>query len=150
MTQKYEDFNGVEYISNYDGDTVKISIPGIAPIFGEKISVRVRGIDTPEKYGKKPCERELASSAQQFVESQLNTSNVINLVEPDREKYFRILANISYDEQDLSALLLNNYLAVQYDGGTKPNTDWCALQQQFHTTPWYKNQISGDLEPEDF
>ena len=150
MTKKYENFNHVKYFSNYDGDTVKFNITGLPPLFGEKMPVRIRGIDAPEKYGKKPCERELASSAQKFVEQHLNSTNtIINLVEPDKEKYFRILANISYNGTDLSISLLENYLAVIYDGGTKSDTDWCTLQQHYFTTKWHQQHEIGETLSED-
>ena len=35
-------------ISVYDGDTFKVKIEGIHPLLGERISIRVFGVDTPE------------------------------------------------------------------------------------------------------
>ena len=48
MDKTYGNFNNVKYVRNYDGDTVKVNIPEIPRLFGEEISVRIRGIDTPE------------------------------------------------------------------------------------------------------
>ena len=36
----------VEFISCYDGDTCRFNIPGVHPIIGKNISVRLDGIDT--------------------------------------------------------------------------------------------------------
>jgi endonuclease YncB( thermonuclease family) len=44
-------FSGVEYVRNYDGDTMTVNIPGVHPLFGNEIGIRVRGIDTLEIRG---------------------------------------------------------------------------------------------------
>ena len=46
------DFKNVTYHRCYDGDTYTFTLPGIHPLFGEKISVRITGIDTPEIKGE--------------------------------------------------------------------------------------------------
>lgn len=131
MDKTYGNFNNVKYVRNYDGDTVKVNIPEIPRLFGEEISVRIRGIDTPEIKGKTPCEKELALKAKAFVGNSLKQAIQIDLLETARDKYFRILSNISYDNKDLSIELVANHLAVPYDGGTKPNVDWCNQQSLF-------------------
>lgn len=45
-----------------DGDTCTISIPGLLPIFGDKLSLRLVGIDTPEVKSKCEEERALAKA----------------------------------------------------------------------------------------
>ena len=47
------DFNNVTFHCWYDGDTCMFTIPGVHPLFGEKISVRIAGIDTPEIKSKR-------------------------------------------------------------------------------------------------
>ena len=50
----------------------------------------------------------------------------IELRNVDRDKYFRILANVYVDDKSLSEVLIKNKLALPYDGGRKPaNTNWC-------------------------
>ena len=44
-------FSGVEYVRNYDGDTMTVNIPGVHPLFENEIGIRVRGIDTLEIRG---------------------------------------------------------------------------------------------------
>ncbi len=56
LAKSFGDFEGAIYIRNYDGDTVTFNLPGLHPIIGEKISIRVNGIDTPEIKGK--CDKE--------------------------------------------------------------------------------------------
>jgi len=54
--KSFGDYEGAVYVRNYDGDTITFNLPGLHPIIGEKISIRVNGIDTPEIKGK--CEKE--------------------------------------------------------------------------------------------
>ena len=54
--KSFGDYEGAVYLRNYDGDTITFNLPGLHPIIGEKISIRVNGIDTPEIQGK--CEKE--------------------------------------------------------------------------------------------
>ncbi len=56
FAKSYDDYQGAVYLRNYDGDTITFNLPGLHPIIGEKISIRVNGIDTPEMRGK--CEKE--------------------------------------------------------------------------------------------
>lgn len=119
-------FRCVKYLKNYDGDTATFDIPGVHPLLGEKASVRIRGIDTPEKNGKKPCEKDQARVAQRLVENLLKNAQSIELRNVERDKYFRILAEIWVDEKSIGDLLIKNKVAYVYDGGRKPaDTNWC-------------------------
>ena len=62
---------------------------GLHPIIGEKISIRVNGIDTPEIKGK--CEREKydAKQAQQMVTDILKDAEQITLKNMERGKVFQ-------------------------------------------------------------
>ena len=39
------DFQNVEILRCYDGDTCTATLPGVTPFFGEKMRVRISGID---------------------------------------------------------------------------------------------------------
>lgn len=119
-------FRCVKYLKNYDADTVTVQIPGVHPLLGEKISVRVRHIDAPEIKGKLPCEKEAARIAQRLVENQLKRAKRIDLKNVDRDKYFRVLADIEVDGKDLKAIVEKNHLSVAYEGGTKQKLNWCS------------------------
>ena len=56
IAKSFGDYEGAIYVRNYDGDTITFNLPGLHPIIGEKINIRVNGIDTPEIRGK--CEKE--------------------------------------------------------------------------------------------
>lgn len=106
-----------------DGDTVVISIPELPEVFGKKISVRLAGIDTPELRGKCPYERGLANRAKDRVEGIIMKGKAISLGDVQRDKYFRLLANVLVDGENVAATLIEEGLAVTYSGGTK--RDWC-------------------------
>jgi len=120
----YGDLNNVEYIKNYDGDTITFNIKSVHPIIGDKMPVRVNGIDTPEIKGK--CEKEsaLAKQVKEFVKHELQQAKTINLKNVNREKYFRILADVEYDNKLLSQELIKRNMAVEYHGETKLK-NWC-------------------------
>lgn len=121
-----KNFRCVKYIKNYDGDTVTIEIPSVHPLIGKNISVRIVGIDTPEKNGKKPCEKQRARDAQRLVANLLKRGKQIDIKKVDRDKYFRILGEIWVDGQSVGEVLIKNKLAYSYDGGRKPaGINWC-------------------------
>ena len=68
-----------EITSIYDGDTFRANIKGYPPIIGEKISIRINGIDTPEMRGKSEKEKELARKAKQFTVDKLRNAKTIEL-----------------------------------------------------------------------
>lgn len=120
-------FRCVEYIKNYDGDTVTFNIPNTHPLLGKKISVRVLGVDTAEIKGKGKCEKESARTARRLIESKLKNAKNIELRNIKRDKYFRILADVYSDGESLAEILIKNRLAVQYYGKTKNKVDWCEM-----------------------
>lgn len=120
-----ENFRCVQFIRNYDGDTISINIPSIHPLLGKNISVRVKGIDTPEMKTKNRCEKEKGQQAKELVSNLLKQAKKIDLIGISREKYFRILADVQYDGVSLAKTLLAAGLAYPYFGQTKPSTNWC-------------------------
>lgn len=92
---------------------------------GKKISVRVAHSDTPEIKGKLPCEKEAARTAQRLIENLLKNAERIDLANVERDKNFRILADVIVDGRSIKDLLMKNNLAYGYEGGTKLKVDWC-------------------------
>lgn len=119
--------NCVEYLRNYDGDTLTVNIPTVHPLLGRDILVRVEGVDSPEIEGKNQCERLAARRVQSQVQKWLKAARRIDLKNVQRDKYFRVLADVKIDGSSLSTMLLDNGYAVPYDGGTKHPVDWCNL-----------------------
>lgn len=123
-------FRCVEVLKNYDGDTLTVNIPNVPALIGKKISVRVHGIDTPEVKTKNQCEKEAGRRARNLVTSTLKNAKSIELHNVQRDKYFRILADVMVDGRSLKDVLLKNNLAYSYDGGTKQHPDWCKSLRQ--------------------
>ena len=120
----YGDFEKVIFIKNYDGDTITVDIPGLHPLIGDDISVRIYGIDTPEIRGKCERERRLAKQAKRVVYQILSQAKKIVLKDVRRGKYFRIVATVKADGVNIADILIQKGLAVPYYGGRKRNV-WC-------------------------
>lgn len=119
----YGNIANVIFIDNYDGDTFSVNIPSMHPIVGSNISIRINGIDTPEVKAKCYREQQLALKAKEFLHTLLVNAKVISLQNVKRDKYFRILADVFVDGIAVSNIMLDNHLAVVYNGETKKN--WC-------------------------
>lgn len=120
-----KNFRCVSYVKNYDADTITFNIKGVPNIIGKNISVRVRHIDSPEIKTKNACEKQAARVAKKLIENLLKTAKRIDLENIDKDKYFRLLADVKVDGQDLKQVLLKNNLAYTYEGDTKKKIDWC-------------------------
>ena len=108
----------------YDGDTFSVSINQWPAIIGKNISVRLKGVDTPEMKGA--CYQEIlkAREAKKFTVQRLRNAKKVELKNMSRDKYFRIDADVFIDGKDLAQELINSRLGVVYSGGIK--MDWCA------------------------
>lgn len=107
----------------YDGDTFRANIDEWPAVVGESMSIRIKGVDTPELRGKCQAEKEAARSAKQFSVAKLRAARRIELRAIERGKYFRLLAEVWVDGENLGEALVSAGHAVLYDGGTKK--DWC-------------------------
>ncbi|SVD94840.1 uncharacterized protein METZ01_LOCUS447694, partial [marine metagenome] len=83
-----------EIVSIYDGDTFKIDLAGVHPLFGDDVSVRLFGVDTPEMRGSEDRVKLLAEKARKLTEQALMGAEKIELKNPRRGKYFRIIADV--------------------------------------------------------
>ena len=111
-------------VSVYDGDTFKVNIGNLWPdIIGKEIGIRVNGIDTPEIRGTTGIIKEKAIEARELVKDILTNAKIIHLNNMERGKYFRIVADIIVDGNDLATMLIEKGLAKSYNGGTKPSWD---------------------------
>ena len=110
--------------SIYDGDTFRANISGWPDIIGERIPIRINGIDTPELKGKCSHEKILARRAKQITVEMLRNAKVIELRNMHRGKYFRIIADVYADGKSVAKNLVDRGLAVFYDGVRK-SKDWC-------------------------
>ena len=103
----------------YDGDTITIAakLPyDSSPIY--RFSVRMLGIDCAEIKGKTPNEKQIAIRARDALHAEI-FGKIVYLSNIANDKYGRILADVYYNGINMSYWMLENKLAVPYDGGTK-------------------------------
>ncbi|XOB65892.1 thermonuclease family protein [Deferribacteres bacterium DY0037] len=117
--QNYGNLICSDITSIYDGDTFRCNIEGVHPLLGNRIGIRVNGVDTPEMKDKRPAIKELAQKAKQYTVAKLRAGKVIELRNVTRGKYFRIVADVFIDNQNLANLLIAEGLGKKYDGGKK-------------------------------
>lgn len=108
-----------EVTSIYDGNTFRCNIAGYPAIVGERIGVRINGIDTPEMKDSRPRVKALAREAKQYAVQRLREGQKIVLRNMRRGKYFRIVADVYVDGSSLGQELIAVGLAKPYDGGKK-------------------------------
>ena len=113
-----------------DGDTVEFNAPFMPDPLPKKLSIRVLGVDTPEKGHRALCPQEAAAAekASQFTKDTLNKaykSNQQVLIElKEHDKYGgRVLGDVIINGQRLSAMLIANGHARPYFGEKK--SSWC-------------------------
>jgi micrococcal nuclease len=123
----YGDFHEAELVDCYDGDTCKFNLPNVHPLLGANINVRLLGIDAPEIKTKCQEERHFGLSARDALRQLLHNASKISLKNTQRDKYFRILADIYADNLNVQRALLDRQLVVPYDGKKKAPQGkyWC-------------------------
>jgi len=112
-----------------DGDTVQIDASFLPKELGQTLSVRIHGVDTPEKGKRARCDYEdkLSQQAKLFVELELrNAKNVLVQLRTWDKYGGRVLGDIIIDGIPLSKKLIAQNYAVPYFGKGKKK-DWCQL-----------------------
>lgn len=108
-----------------DGDTILLDI-ALWPGLTKRISLRLNGINTPEKRGKgiTDCEKKAAQKATKFTQHFLKDADFVFVSGVRIGKYAgRALGNIAKDTQDLGKALLSAGHARVYSGGNR--NAWC-------------------------
>lgn len=109
-----------------DGDTIKLDVSKESPLIKKLgLSVRISGIDTPEKGSKAKCKKEnaLGQQATKFTTELVGNKELL-LSEVKNDKYGgRIVANVKVGGVDIAQELLKKGLARVYNGEKKKS--WC-------------------------
>jgi len=121
----YGDIAQVEVVSVYDGDTLSVNVPDWPPVVGERVPVRVRGIDTPEIRGRCAQEKAQARAARDVLRRMVNDADRVTLRGVERGKYFRLVATVFADGVNVADELIAQGLARRYDG-SGPRAGWCS------------------------
>jgi micrococcal nuclease len=108
-----------------DGDTIKSEFSGL-PSKLSQVSVRIYGIDTPEKGNRAKCneEHELATKATEHTTKIIGNRQIMTIYNPKWDKYGgRIDAVVFVNGVNLGKSLIDANLAKPYFGEKKG--DWC-------------------------
>ena len=109
-----------------DGDTIKLDVSKESPLIKKLgLSVRIKGIDTPEKGSKAKCDKEnaLGQQATKFTTELVGNKELL-LSEVKNDKFGgRIVANVKVGGVDIAQELLKKGLARVYNGEKKKS--WC-------------------------
>lgn len=122
----------------HDGDTIETDLTWRLPTPLNKVSIRIRGIDTPElpaesytvtgKLNRAKCikEAELALKARDRVRQIAKDKTTMRITNFDWDKYGgRIDADVEINGVDIGKTLLAENLARPYTG-EGPKSDWCS------------------------
>lgn len=109
-----------------DGDTVAFQALWLPDPLKKELSVRVYGVDTPEKgfRAKCPSEDQRGQAATAFTKSVMNGATTRQVLLMDWDKYGgRVLGDIILDGKSLRSMLISQGYAREYYGEAK--TSWC-------------------------
>ena len=109
-----------------DGDTVAFQANWLPDPLKKELSIRVYGVDTPEKSFRAKCtsEAQRGEAATAFTKELINKSTKRQIILMDWDKYGgRVLGDIILDGKSLRQQLIANGYAREYFGEAK--TSWC-------------------------
>ena len=109
-----------------DGDTVAFQAMWLPDPLKKELSIRVFGVDTPEKGFRAKCPSEDArgQAATAFTKAAINASVKRHVILMDWDKYGgRVLGDVILDGKSLRQQLIANGYAREYYGEAK--TSWC-------------------------
>lgn len=109
-----------------DGDTVAFQANWLPDPLKKELSIRVFGVDTPEKGHRAKCPQEDArgQAATAFTKDMINKSQKRQVILMDWDKYGgRVLGDVLLDGKSLRIALITNGFAREYYGEAK--TSWC-------------------------
>jgi micrococcal nuclease len=109
-----------------DGDTVEFEAKWLPPPLKPLLSLRVLGVDTPEKAPRAKCDKEAkgGQAATDFTKKKVAEAKKIQIEIKDWDKFGgRVLGDVIIDGQSLSKMLIDNQLARPYHGEAKKS--WC-------------------------
>ena len=109
-----------------DGDTVAFHAPFLPDPLKKELSIRVFGVDTPEKGHRAQCpsEAQRGEAATAFTKNAIAQAAQRQIILMDWDKYGgRVLGDVILNGQSLRQMLIANGHAREYYGEAK--TSWC-------------------------
>jgi len=124
----YADLYDYKVLRVIDGDTVVIEAPYLPKPLKPEMSLRIIGVDTPEKDYRAKCEDEnkLGHAATEFTTKLVNNAHTIKVDIIQWDKFgSRYDGDLIIDDKSLSAELIKHKLAKEYHGDKKES--WCTI-----------------------
>jgi endonuclease YncB( thermonuclease family) len=109
-----------------DGDTVAFQAPFLPAPLKPELSIRVFGVDTPEKGFRAKCasEDQRGQAATEFTKKAIAGAQKKQIILMDWDKYGgRVLGDVLLNGQSLRQMLISQGFAREYYGDAK--TSWC-------------------------
>tara|TARA_A100000172_G_scaffold57977_3_gene37760 strand:- start:9318 stop:9743 length:426 start_codon:yes stop_codon:yes gene_type:complete len=109
-----------------DGDTVDVDIDLGFGVWLHKQRVRLYGVDTPESRTRDKVEKEYGNIAKQYVIDYLPLGSLQVLktqIDKQRGKFGRILGEFLINDTTINQMLIDNHLAVKYQGQSKDDIE---------------------------
>jgi endonuclease YncB( thermonuclease family) len=109
-----------------DGDTVAFRADFMPAPLKPELSIRVLGVDTPEKGPRAACEKEAkaAIAASEFTKQAIAKAKTTQIEIKSHDKYGgRVSGDVILDGKRLSEMLIQNGHAKPYKGDKKES--WC-------------------------
>ncbi len=114
-----------------DGDTVAFKTTFLPAPLKQELSLRVFGVDTPEKGHRAKCPDEnlRGQAASEFTKKAIASSQKHQILLMDWDKYGgRVLGDILLNGKSLRMMLIQNGYAREYYGDAK--LSWCSKEQK--------------------
>lgn len=116
----------VDILRVIDGDTVAYKAPFLPDPLKKELSIRIYGVDTPEKSFRAKCESEAkrGEAATEFTKKLVTDAKKKQIVLLEWDKYGgRVLGDIVLDGKSLRKILIEKGYAREYYGEAKQS--WC-------------------------
>ncbi len=120
----FGEYGGATFISVKDTKTILVNLPEYPALIGEKIAVRINGINTPRLKGKCKKETQLAVKAKKFMTKAFKGAELIDLENIKRGIYFQLVADVLVNDEDFATQLVGKGYAVKISKKKKAH-NWC-------------------------
>jgi|TARA_R100001460_G_scaffold52289_3_gene91117 micrococcal nuclease len=108
-----------------DGDTIDVDLD-LGFNIHHKCRVRLYGIDTPESRTRDKDEKARGKLAAKFLEDAISNGNqtlIQTKLKDSKGKFGRVLGSVIVDGIDINKKMVENYMAVKYEGQSKKDIE---------------------------
>jgi len=108
-----------------DGDTIDVDLD-LGFNIHHKCRVRLYGIDTPESRTRDKDEKARGKLAAKFLEDAISNGNqtlIQTKLKDSKGKFGRVLGSVIVDGININEKMVENYMAVKYEGQSKKDIE---------------------------